>query len=546
MIRLLSLIASLFSGDRAVRESPQSSSGSLDGGPLGTVVNKSEDPPPIPETGVKSDEQTAEETNLGIPGSNPSSLGSQTWGAMKFSLTGPVEGQANWYAGNLDDGSPILANPSFTPDSWIAMQHPLIPEQLYLGNEGLVVRRVVGIPVSILGEPEGKFLEQISRLTLQLADLMLTLDRAELTISRFEPQQLVMTPQGLSFEFPPVLVTKSSRAYPGFYWFLGKWVYYLVTGQRLVDSVAPDYAHPDVRRPGMPQLIQQLLSNRAATFELDRVVSALHKLQPAQLPVFKWGAYSTIGLNPTRTANEDAYGFLHQQFEEDGASQSLLRVCVSDGMGGMEAGEVASRAAVMHFLSQSPTALEEETTQVQWTQQLVYQANTAVVDALEGKKGGCTMSAVVLWGDRYTVGHVGDTRAYLWTGQELKQLTRDHSLVAALVAAGQISEEEAGTHPDRNKILRSLGQQREMPDYYVDTLASVMPAPSAQLRVGQALILLTDGVWGEVGHAQLVEILRANPMHPQRAAQAMVDAAIKAGAPDNATAVIVYREGQEA
>jgi protein phosphatase len=136
---------------------------------------------------------------------------------------------------------------------------------------------------------------------------------------------------------------------------------------------------------------------------------------------------------------------------------------------------------------------------------------------------------------------VGDTRIYLWRQGQLRQLTRDHSLVAALVTSQMITREEAMRHPDRNQVLRSLGSLRQPQEGYVETLEATTGQLSATLELGEALLLVSDGVWGEVSEAQMAQILN-QAESSQAAAEALVQRALEAGAPDNATALIVRRQ----
>jgi hypothetical protein len=110
---------------------------------------------------------------------------------------------------------------------------------------------------------------------------------------------------------------------------------------------------------------------------------------------------------------------------------------------------------------------------------------------MNGRDGGCTFSGIVARDSQVTLGHVGDTRAYHFSGCALKQISKDHSLVAALVASGMMTPEEAENSPDRNKVLRSLGSLKQhQPDYVMQLQFTV--------AVGDRILLLSDGVWGEV------------------------------------------------
>jgi protein phosphatase len=150
---------------------------------------------------------------------------------------------------------------------------------------------------------------------------------------------------------------------------------------------------------------------------------------------------------------------------------------------------------------------------------------------------GTTATCVVVRDGVLTLGHIGDTRAYLFRAGVLTQLTVDHSIVAAMVANGMLTQEEARNHPDSNKVLRSLGGQRELPDGFVDGLGVTCGQPNLQLQSGDWLLLCTDGVWGSVDDASLSTIL-SEALNPSNAARAAIERALDAGAPDNATTVV--------
>jgi protein phosphatase len=260
--------------------------------------------------------------------------------------------------------------------------------------------------------------------------------------------------------------------------------------------------------------------------------------------------------------------------DADGARETGL-LCVADGMGGMEAGEVASQTAVAVVMREAvaalqpappgeepPSAASDEhidspypvmrgvqgwptaphqadaaTTARLDPAALVRQAATAVHAAGQGRDLGTTITCVAVHDGDLTLAHVGDTRAYLLRDGALTRLTADHSLVAAMVASGVISAEEAHGHPDSNKVLRSLGSQRELPAGYVDGLEAAYGQPSLSLEVGDVLLVCSDGVWGTVEDPE-IQVVLAEALDAQTAAQALIDRALAGGAPDNATAVV--------
>jgi protein phosphatase len=204
---------------------------------------------------------------------------------------------------------------------------------------------------------------------------------------------------------------------------------------------------------------------------------------------------------------------------------------VADGMGGAAGGEVASLVAIEALRA----AFEADPT-VEGLIEAVRQANRAVWERAEQEQGlrgmGTTLTALALVTDDdeevLVLVHVGDSRAYLLRDGELEQLTEDHSLVHDMVRAGQMSAEEAATHPQRHIVTRVLGMAPEVePDDYV-----IVPYK------GDRYVLASDGLSGEVPDNQIASILRRRA-EPSEAAKELVDLAKSNGGADNITVVIV-------
>src|SRR5438309_6117180 len=197
---------------------------------------------------------------------------------------------------------------------------------------------------------------------------------------------------------------------------------------------------------------------------------------------------------------------------------------VADGVGGHQAGEVASQAAV-ETLRDSFT---EPTTEA--LVEAVEQANRAVWDMAEAnaeQRGmGTTLTALALVDEqgeeRLAVVNVGDSRAYLFQQNELEQLTEDHSLVEQLVREGQLTPEEAHVHPQRSIITRALGLD---PDVEVDNWEL---APAA----GDRILLCSDGLTNEVSDDRIASVLR-RLADPDDAARELVRLAKANGGNDN-------------
>ena len=213
---------------------------------------------------------------------------------------------------------------------------------------------------------------------------------------------------------------------------------------------------------------------------------------------------------------------------------------VSDGMGGQQAGEIASQAvcqalpqaihAILRQLRDAPHRVVELTLRemvLRFSQQL--RDETAHKAGLKGM--GATLDLLWLRQDQAHLVHMGDSRIYLWRGGQLRQLSEDHSVLALLLKHGDIQPEEAAEHPARGKLSRFIGMDGEVyPDVFT---LPVLP--------GDRLLLCTDGLWGMVPDGKLAELLRAHPQ-PQAACQALVEAANVQGGKDNITVVIVECE----
>lgn len=226
-----------------------------------------------------------------------------------------------------------------------------------------------------------------------------------------------------------------------------------------------------------------------------------------------WGSRSDVGL--VRGHNEDS--FLVQA--------PLFAVC--DGMGGHAAGEVASSIAVSTIAEKAPASADDVLLGV-----AVEAANAAVMLGAEqgvGKPGmGCTASCCLIEEGKMAIAHVGDSRIYLLRHGSLVRVTHDHSYVEELVDSGQITADEARTHPSRSIITRALGSD---PDMYADHF-------SLEVSNGDRVILCSDGLSSMIADSE-IEALAVSSATPQQAADNLVAAALTAGGLDNVTVVVV-------
>ncbi|MBE9170685.1 protein phosphatase 2C domain-containing protein [Pleurocapsales cyanobacterium LEGE 06147] len=239
---------------------------------------------------------------------------------------------------------------------------------------------------------------------------------------------------------------------------------------------------------------------------------------------------STLGLSTNRLTNEDNYGVRQQQLSD---SKNLIMGIVADGMGGMAQGEVASKIAVKTLLEEPiPQEFQEEELRANWLIELFQKANESIANTV--KDGGTTLSTVLAMCDRLMVAHVGDSRIYLIRKGEIAQLSEDHSLVAMMVASGQITQEESLEHPDRNVLTKSLGSKRTLSDGYVQDLRRIKQELALTLEDGDILLLCSDGVWDLVSNNELAQIF-ANTSSLQSAVDATINQVLHEGASDNAT-----------
>ena len=231
-----------------------------------------------------------------------------------------------------------------------------------------------------------------------------------------------------------------------------------------------------------------------------------------------WAALTDIGR--VRTHNEDSV-----------LAQPPLFV-VADGLGGHEAGEVASSIAVETLRDHAPRRPDAKA-----LGRAFKAANREVIRSARegfGKAGmGTTMTAAIVEGTRIAIAHVGDSRAYLMHDGALRRLSEDHSMVADLIRRGQLTEAEARYHPNRSVITRALGTD---PNMLADTY-------EIEASPGDRLLLCSDGLTGMLEDGMICEILEQYPT-PDVAARILVDSANDAGGHDNISVIVVDIEGK--
>jgi protein phosphatase len=208
---------------------------------------------------------------------------------------------------------------------------------------------------------------------------------------------------------------------------------------------------------------------------------------------------------------------------------------VADGMGGANAGEIASSLAAAALQESDGEATGGEARVAGLIQEANRRVFTRANEDREASGMGTTMTVALVEEDRVAIGHVGDSRAYLFREGALEQLTDDHSLVAELVRSGKLTPEEAEIHPQRSVITRAVGTE---PDVDVDTF-------SVEGAAGDLFLICSDGLTDMVDEETILDALEQNRQDLKAAAKALVNAANRGGGEDNITVVFFELAGEE-
>jgi PPM family protein phosphatase len=233
-----------------------------------------------------------------------------------------------------------------------------------------------------------------------------------------------------------------------------------------------------------------------------------------------WCGLTDTGL--VRDHNEDFFSCINLR-------ESTLFV-VADGMGGHDAGEVASRLAVETACKEVQDGAQGEYDPQKLLEKAVQRANTEVIREGESKGSnmGTTLILALMRQDRAYIASVGDSRTYWIENGSMRQITEDHSLVAKLVSAGKLTREEARNHPKSNLLYRTIGSDENVK---VDTF-------QVDLKRGGSLLLCTDGLWGEVTDEDIHSVC-ASERDLKAACSSLIQLANENGGKDNITAVVV-------
>jgi protein phosphatase len=253
------------------------------------------------------------------------------------------------------------------------------------------------------------------------------------------------------------------------------------------------------------------------------------------------GAATSVG--KIRKLNEDSYLLQHASWCNQDQRRELGIAVVADGLGGHEAGERASHlvirtlgSALAPLLSGALSGLVKAETTESLTQALkdaLCEANRAVFTRAQSEPSchgmGATVAAVIVWDGDVVIGHLGDCRVYHCRAGSMVQVTRDQTLVNRMVDLGQLTQEEALTHPARNEVVQAIGG-------YDDIEPATYPL---RLKRGDWLIVACDGLHAHVDLPALQEVVTGAGLSAAAVADQLVDLANENGGSDNCTVVTI-------
>jgi len=233
-----------------------------------------------------------------------------------------------------------------------------------------------------------------------------------------------------------------------------------------------------------------------------------------------------------RMVNEDRVAFFEHP---DHFKLAIL----ADGMGGHNAGDVASEMAIegmkRYFLNLKTAKLDSKEAKKQWMLETIQTVNDQIYNyslSNESCKGmGTTLIAMLIDGNDCIIGHIGDSRVYYFTSNNVSLITRDHSYVNFLVEYGEISQEEAENHPQKNFIVKSLGTESTIdPDFY-----------ELQLEPSSNVLICSDGLSNKLSTEEMAAILTL-PLSIEEKGKKLIQLANDSGGEDNISVILLLND----
>jgi len=318
---------------------------------------------------------------------------------------------------------------------------------------------------------------------------------------------------------------------------------FLANGELMSDGIPQVEGVVDDREPIVDveqEAIKHFESRQSA---IDETAVSIKPIQPDEVkkPAAMLQAAHYCHIGNIRTRNEDStYIFTAEAGGEEPLIPFGLYV-LADGMGGHHAGHTASKD-VSRIVAQNVLdriylpLIKKSTNMITHDQEPIHDvmvdaiqiANQKIYNPEPGMDSGTTLTAILVFGRRMYITHIGDSRAYLMSDGQLKQLTTDHSYVRRLIEAGQLTEEEASVHPQRNMLYRAVGQGGILE---VDTFTQKLPQNGT-------LILCSDGLWGLVSDTAITNVVQKESSLGEKADE-LISLALQAGGHDNISAILV-------
>lgn len=233
-----------------------------------------------------------------------------------------------------------------------------------------------------------------------------------------------------------------------------------------------------------------------------------------------------------RDRNEDSFAII------DCRDNHFMVFAVADGMGGMDFGDIASSIAIKGLekaFSDCKDIVAADADFKKMLNEIFLGANLDIIKKCNEKKSvsgmGTTLSVCIMYGDKLCLGHIGDSRIYIFRNKETIQLTKDHSYVEDLIDSGRITREQARYHPNRNIITRALGLNNEI----------IVDIFEVDVRKGDKILLCTDGLTNEIKNDEIMKIVSENE-NPDKAVEILIERANECGGKDNVTVQLIYKE----
>jgi serine/threonine protein phosphatase PrpC len=318
---------------------------------------------------------------------------------------------------------------------------------------------------------------------------------------------------------------------------------YLASGGLMSDATPKLEGSMDNKEPASESEqtgTDQIASQQPAIDETAVSIKPI-QLDEAKKPAAILQAVHHCHIGNVRTRNEDStFVFTAEAGGEEPLIPFGLYV-LADGMGGHHAGHKASRDVsriiAQHVLERIYLPLVKKSTHTSTRSQepirdvmldAIQIANQQIHNPEPEMESGTTLTAILVFGRRIYITHIGDSRAYLMSDGQLKQLTTDHSYVRRLIDAGQLTEEEALVHPQRNMLYKAVGQGGTLD---IDTFTQTLPKNGT-------LIICSDGLWGLVSDPSITNVVQKEDPLWDRANE-LINLALEAGGHDNISAILV-------